>query len=71
MDQMSFSEAEYQHKKRKTRREKFLERMNALIPWSKLEKCIAPFYPKGKGGEDLLIPCPLCCGSTACSFSTT
>lgn len=51
MDQMSFSEAEFQHKKRKTRREKFLERMDALIPWSKLEKCIAPFYPKGKGGR--------------------
>lgn len=51
MDQMSFSEAEFQHKKRKTRREKFLERMDALIPWSKLEQRIAPFYPKGKGGR--------------------
>jgi hypothetical protein len=39
MDQISFSEAEFQHKKRKTRREKFLERMDALIPWSKLENC--------------------------------
>lgn len=48
---MSFSEAEFQHKKRKTRREKFLERMDALIPWSKLEACITPSYPKGKGGR--------------------
>ena len=51
MDQMSFSEAEFQYKKRKTRREKFLERMDALIPWGKLEQRIAPFYPKGKGGR--------------------
>jgi len=28
MDQITFSEAEYQHKKRKTRREIFLERMD-------------------------------------------
>ena len=28
MDQLSFSEAEYTHKKRKTRREKFLQKMD-------------------------------------------
>jgi hypothetical protein len=32
MDQITFSEAEYQNKKRKTRREIFLERMDKLIP---------------------------------------
>ena len=38
MDQISFSEAEYAVKKRKTRREKFLEQMDLLIPWKRLEK---------------------------------
>ena len=38
MDQLSFSDLEYENKKRKTRREKFLERMDALIPWPRLEK---------------------------------
>ena len=38
MDQMTFCEAEYQNKKRKTRREIFLERMDKLIPWKQLEK---------------------------------
>ncbi len=38
MDQITFSEAEYQNKKRKTRRELFLERMDNLIPWTQLEK---------------------------------
>lgn len=51
MDQLSFSEAEYQHKKRKTRREIFLERMDKLIPWKQLEKKIARHYPKGKNGR--------------------
>jgi len=32
MDQMAVSEAEYQTKMRKTRREIFLERMDELIP---------------------------------------
>jgi len=32
MDQITFSEAECQSKKRKTRREIFLERMDKLIP---------------------------------------
>ena len=37
MDQVTFSDLEYENKKRKTRREKFLERMDALVPWQKLE----------------------------------
>jgi IS5 family transposase len=50
MDQVTFSELEYENKKRKTRREKFLERMDELIPWEKLEKKIRRHYPKrGRG----------------------
>lgn len=51
MDQMTFSEAEYQNKKRKTRREIFLERMDKLIPWKRMEKKIARYYPKGENGR--------------------
>ena len=51
MDQLSFSEAEYHHKKRKTRRETFLEQMDTLIPWKRLEKKIARYYPKPGNGR--------------------
>ncbi len=51
MDQITFSEAEYQTKKRKTRREIFLERMDKLIPWKQLEKKVARHYPKGQTGR--------------------
>lgn len=51
MDQMSFAEAEYNQKKRKTRREVFLERMDKLIPWKRLEKLVIKFYPKGENGR--------------------
>ena len=50
MDQPTFAGLEYQGKKRKTRRELFLQRMDGLIPWQKLEERIRSVYPKhGKG----------------------
>jgi transposase, IS5 family len=49
VDQKTFAELEYDHKKRKTRREKFLERMDALIPWKRLEKRIRRHYSSGGG----------------------
>ena len=47
--QATFAELEYGAKKKKTRREKFLERMDGLIPWKELEDVIEPHYPKGSG----------------------
>lgn len=51
MDQLTFAEAEYDQKRRKTRRELFLERMDNLIPWEKLERRLARYYPKGENGR--------------------
>lgn len=51
MTQLTFAEAEYANKKHKTRRELFLEKMDKLIPWAKLEKKIARYYPKGENGR--------------------
>lgn len=51
MTQRSFADLEYAGKKRKTRRERFLERMDALVPWERLEKRIARHYPKGGVGR--------------------
>ena len=50
MEQPTFADLEYQVKNRKTRRQVFLERMDGLIPWQRLEERIWPVYPKaGKG----------------------
>ena len=51
MDQPTFADLEYDGKKRKTRREIFLERMDSLIPWDQLEERIRPFYPKAGRGR--------------------
>ena len=41
---------EFAHKTRKTRCERFLERIDVLVPWAALEAQIEPVYPKpGRG----------------------
>src|SRR5204863_8734260 len=49
--QPSFSQSEFTDKKKITRREKFLTRMEALIPWTQLLAVIEAFYPKGERGR--------------------
>ena len=51
MEQRTFADLEYEAKKRVTRREKFLARMEQLIPWERLEVRIRPFYPKAGRGR--------------------
>ena len=36
---------------RKTRRERFLEEMEQVVPWSELERLVGPHYPKGENGR--------------------
>ncbi len=49
-DQPTFADLEYQGKKRQTRREEFLGRMDSLIPWEKPEGRIRPHYfPSERG----------------------
>ncbi|MDD5141756.1 MAG: transposase, partial [Verrucomicrobiales bacterium] len=49
--QASFSQAEFATKKKTTRREKFLARMEEVIPWAQLLAVIEPHYPKGERGR--------------------
>ena len=51
MNQMGFSELEFAAKKKRTRRERFLDQIEAATPWALLVEQIEPFYPKGKRGR--------------------
>ena len=53
MDQPTFADLEYEGKKRKTRREMFLDRMDGLIPWQNLQARIR-LLPHGWKGETAL-----------------
>jgi IS5 family transposase len=46
LNQPSLADLDYQHKRHKTRREQFPERLDALAPWSRLGAGILPHYPK-------------------------
>ena len=48
---MSFGDAEYAGKRKRTRREEFLGEMEKVVPWSALEALIEPHYPKAGGGR--------------------
>ncbi len=47
--QSSFSDLEYAAKKKRTRRERFLDAIEAVTPWAALVAELEPFYPKGEG----------------------
>ena len=51
MKQETFSDIEYGNRKRKTKREEFLEIMDEIIPWDEWVSVIVPFYPRGKRGR--------------------
>lgn len=49
--QMTFSDVEYSERKRISRRETFLRKMDTLIPWTELVAVIQPCYYAGKRGR--------------------
>lgn len=51
MSQMSFGDAEYAGKRKKTRREVFLEEMDQVVPWKSLLGLIQPIYPEAGRGR--------------------
>lgn len=51
MKQETFTDIEYSFRKKKTKREEFLEIMDEIIPWDEWVDVIKPYYPKGKRGR--------------------
>ena len=49
--QKTFADIEFESRKRKTKREEFLEMMDKLIPWDEWLSIIKPHYPDGKRGR--------------------
>jgi len=51
MKQMSFAASEYMKKPKQTRKERFLQEMEAVVPWSRLLGVVEPHYPKAGNGR--------------------
>ena len=48
---LSFASLAYDNKKKKTRRERFLEEMDSIIPWNELLGEIKSHYPEAGNGR--------------------
>jgi IS5 family transposase len=51
MTQLSFATLDHRHKKKQTKRERFLGEMDAVVPWATLLGLIEPHYPKAGNGR--------------------
>ena len=51
MKQLGLTDARLVKRSRRTRKEQFLEEMNAIIPWRRLLDTIKPYYPKAARGR--------------------
>ena len=49
--QLGFGECEFNQKRRKTRKERFLAKMEELVPWDRVKAIIEPHYPKAGQGR--------------------
>lgn len=51
MDQLTFGDADFAGKGKKTRKERFLAEMDQVVPWSVLVRLIEPVYPVAGNGR--------------------
>ena len=51
MNQLTFSDMEYSNRKKKTKREEFLDAMEEIVPWSYWVEMIRPYYFANKRGR--------------------
>jgi len=49
MKQQTFADASFEQYRKPTRRERFLDEMNRIVPWADLVAAIEPAYPKAEG----------------------
>jgi len=49
MQQQTFAEVTFERYRKPTRRERFLDEMNQVVPWADLAAAIEPVYPKADG----------------------
>ena len=51
MDQLTFGDADFAAKGKKTRKERFLSEMEQVVPWDALLRVVAPVYPAAGNGR--------------------
>ena len=49
MRQQTVADVSFERYRKPTRRERFLDEMNRVVPWAELAAAIEPFYPNPEG----------------------
>ena len=49
--QLNFTDMEYSNRRKVTKREAFLNKMDAVLPWKQWVELVQPYYPTGKRGR--------------------
>lgn len=49
--QLNFTDIEYSRRRKKTKREEFLRKMDAVVPWELWVEQIRPYFPDGRRGR--------------------
>ena len=70
LNQPSFADLDYQHKRHKTRREQFLERLDALAPWFQARSGDPPPLSQRWEGTQALSPVSVTFSPLSASLST-
>lgn len=52
--QQNFTDIEYSNRRHRTKREAFLEKMDAILPWREWAALVTPYYSEGKRGRKLV-----------------
>jgi hypothetical protein len=70
--QLTFADSEFSTKRRQTRKEIFLSRMEQILPWQqKYDRCHRAVLSQGGQWPTAPIRWRPCCVFTACSIGTT
>ncbi len=67
MLQFSFEDVTCQSRRRKTRNQRFLEQMDAVLPWKVFLSELEPFYPKGAKRRP---SCSIAGGRAPCGYAS-
>ncbi len=69
--QSALAEAGFEPRRKATRRERFRQQMDQLVPWQRLCALIEPFTRSAEGRGDRPWEWSACCAFTFCSLSPT
>ena len=71
MQQQTFAEVTFEQYRKPTRRERFLDEMNRVVPWTEWWPRLSPSIPRPRGQGALRWASNACCVCIVCNSGST